>query len=120
MTIKKLNIQFEKLFESVLVDTDDAIQVFTPGTMEYNKLEQASEILSEELNIDVSIKTTYFNYGQRWQWTTLIGTDTQGKLVAGDSWQLINPNQQFELLYGNFNKAVQDIISSAVSSIIVL
>lgn len=35
------------------------------------------------------VETTYFDYGQKWTWTTIIAHNDEN----GDHWQAINPNE---------------------------
>ena len=89
---------------------DDEISTFKPGSIQYKKLEQAAKMIQDRLGIIVKVDDTWFDYGQKWMWTTLLGEDPDG-IIYGDSsaWQLIYPPQQKEIIFGDLDKAVDDI-----------
>ena len=55
----------------------DSIRTYTPDTEEYTRLTTASKVLTavSPKHITYTVEDTYFDYGQRWTWTTIIGHD---------------------------------------------
>ena len=75
-----------------------AIKVFSPDSIEYNRLAAAAAMMTAfsggGIFYDVGI--TYFDFGQDWKWTTILAQRDNG-----DSWQAINPAMQEKIIFTN-------------------
>ena len=73
----------------------NAITTFEHGTPEYTRLEKAAAILTaaSDHGTVYSVEDTYFDFGQKWMFTTLIAHRTNG-----DSYQALSPIEQEDLL----------------------
>ena len=95
----------------------DAIKIFGEQSKEWKKLQSAAMLLNAEREDDdtaaFEVRDIYFDYGQGWMWTTIV-------VNAGDEWssyQALNPKQQGEIVYGDyedFAKAVWEVAESRV------
>lgn len=58
----------------------EIIRTYTKDTEEHAKLTQAARYLTEHSpkGIRYTVDNTWFDYGQRWMWTTLIATRPDG------------------------------------------
>ena len=80
-----------------------AFQVFPPQSLEYARLCTAAAIFDELCRKNThpeythKVKTTYFNYGQGWKYTTIIRYDST-KSGGLSSYQLLNPREQEEII----------------------
>lgn len=89
----------------------DVIKIFQERDPEYARLEAAAALVRLFTGEDLRVETTWFDYGQGWQWTTLIHhkkSDTQ--------LQALYASQQAAICRGNFNtfmSAVAELIRSA-------
>lgn len=56
------------------MNTDEIIRTYAPDTDEYKRLTTAATILTavSPKGITYTVEDTYFDYGQRWMWTTII------------------------------------------------
>lgn len=99
--IKTITKELNEAVEGALNEFDnEPIQIFTPASKEYKKLQDFADDLNKELNdINVTVKTIYFDYGQGWKWTTLVASKTAVKSIT-DSVQLVSPTQQRKILWG--------------------
>lgn len=86
----------------------DTIKVYAPDSEEYVKLKIAC-IMLEHLNPDTlySVQDTYFDFGQRWMWTTIIAHKD------GMHWQCLCPRDHERILtapdiVGTVKDIVQD------------
>lgn len=55
----------------------ELIRTYSPDTDEYKRLTVAARILTDVSPkcITYTVGDTYFDYGQRWMWTTIIAND---------------------------------------------
>ena len=73
----------------------DYIKVFPLGSLERKKLETAAQMLTtfSTSSIEYGVDDVYFDYGQKWEWTTIIAYDpTQAGVLH--SWQALSPKEQ--------------------------
>ena len=91
----------------------EPINVFSKDSEEYKRLQKVCDLLNEKTNENVkfTIEETYFDYGQKWKWTTIETND----LITGTSWHTLNPRQQEEIING---KDVDNIINTILSGML--
>ena len=75
----------------------DTIKTYTPDTEEYARLTTAARVLTavSPKHITYTVEDTYFDYGQRWMWTTLIAYD---KNSSFGSYQALCPRDHEKIL----------------------
>ena len=75
--------------------TQNYIRVFSAFANERRHLEAAAELLSEKSpnKSTYYVGETWFDYGQRWAWTTILCETSKG-----NSYQAINPSEQEEII----------------------
>ena len=91
----------------------EPINIFSEDSEEYKRLQKACDLLNEKTNENAEffIKDIYFDYGQKWKWTTIITKD----LTTGTTWQTLNPRQQEEIINGkDLNNIVDNVLSSSL------
>lgn len=97
----------EKLNES----SDSTIRVFDKGSEEYNKLEDVCRRLNDESKlVRYEVEDTYFDYGQRWMWTTLIARNPTEEGSVTGAWQALNPRQQGMIFAGKEDEVIQELL----------
>lgn len=72
-------------------------KVYPTDSPEHKRLEECAKHLTEALKekgITLSVKKTWFDFGQGWAWTTLIARDGKDKY----GWQALSPAEQELLL----------------------
>ena len=85
------------------------ISEFDPDSEEYARLEHFAKMLEDESAIGVRycVKETYFDCGQGWMWTTIIGNDVRSNWGG---WQALNPREQEEVLLADSEDELNLII----------
>ena len=75
----------------------DAIMVFNKGSYAYEMLEKAAMIMtaSSKSGTVYKVEETYFDYGQKWMWTTIIAHNPNSQWGG---YQALNPRQQAEII----------------------
>ena len=91
----------------------EPISVFPAGSPEHAKLSDAARRVAEASGLDCRVEDVYYDYGQNWRCTTLIGYPSGGSPGV----QILNPKEQRDVLYGE-EDAFHDAVSSAVKSLI--
>ena len=87
---------------------NDAIKVFAKGTHEYDRLEEAAEMMSQMSpnGWHYSVQNIYFDYGQGWMWTTVV-------CDHGDGYQALTPKEQASVVYGDlFDEDMEDTLNA--------
>lgn len=76
----------------------ETIRIYTPGEPEYIQLERAAEELTRTSpnGTRFTVKDVYFDFGQRWMWTTIIATRS-----ARHHWQALCPRDYEKILYSS-------------------
>lgn len=117
LTIEDIN-NYEKLMKNenanlVEAKEKEPINVFSKDSEEYKRLQKVCDLLNEKTNENVkfTIEETYFDYDQKWKWTTIETND----LITGTSWHTLNPRQQEEIING---KDVDSIINTILSGML--
>lgn len=77
---------------------DGVIRTFEPGSYEYRRLQLAADVLSMFTGLEVRVGETYYDYGQRWKWTTLLV-----KRPGGSEVQAFSPREQEKALAGTYH-----------------
>ena len=89
------------------VNESDTIKVFNRGSDEYEKLDAAAHLISAFTGKDFYVGETYFDYGQGWKWTTILGRD----------YQLLSPRDQENIVTAKnaqeLGKAVDKVLNTA-------
>lgn len=86
----------------------DVIREYERDSIERRKLEAAAKVLNAYTDARITVKETYFDYGQDWKWTTLIA-DCGG----WSTFQLLYPKQQENLIFADpdeFYRWIQEVI----------
>lgn len=89
----------------------DVIKVFRDRDPEYARLEAAARLARIFSGEDLRVGTTWFDYGQGWQWTTILHHKRSGAQI-----QVLYPAQQAAVCRGGFDdftSAVAELIRSA-------
>lgn len=75
----------------------EIIRTYSPDSDEYKKLTTAANVLTavSPKGITYTVEDTYFDYGQRWMWTTLIAYD---KTASFGSYQALCPRDYEKIL----------------------
>lgn len=87
----------------------ETIRIYEEGTEERAKLLSACEELNKATvhGTVYTVGETWFDYGLRWQWTTILAENN------GDSWQCLSPKALEDILFSNdIKKTVQEMITS--------
>ena len=84
------------------------IDTFDKDSEEWKKLREVGIKVSENSPIKLRVENTYFDYGQKWMWTTLIAIEEKADNTS--TWQAINPSQQAAILAGYGDEVAQDLI----------
>ena len=89
-----------------------AIKTFTMDTQPYKNLELAASMLTylSPNGRTYRVEDTYFDYGQDWKWTTIIGKKGNG---VWSEYQALSPREQERLYFATtieeVTEAVDDI-----------
>lgn len=91
----------------------EPINIFSKDSEEYKRLQKVCDLLNEKTNENVEffIEDVYFDYDQKWKWTTITTKD----LITGTTWHTLNPRQQEEIING---KDVDNIINTILSGML--
>lgn len=75
----------------------ELIRTYTPDTDEYKRLTVAARVLTDVSvkGITYTVEDTYFDYGQRWMWTTIIANDPSSSF---GSYQALCPRDYERIL----------------------
>ena len=78
------------------------IAIWSKDTIEYKRLELLKSLLNviivqEKLPLFLTVENTYFDYGQDWTWTTIIGYKNGGH----DSYQLLYTSNHEKVIWGD-------------------
>ena len=75
----------------------EIIRTYSPDTPEHKALTTASAILTavSPKGITYTVEDTYFDYGQRWMWTTIIANDPSSTF---GSYQALCPRDYEKIL----------------------
>lgn len=87
----------------------DTIRTYAPDSEAVLKLKLACyELMNRnEHGTKFSVQDTYFDFGQRWMWTTIIA-----KRKNGDTWQILSPRQHEDILNSDdISQTVDDIMN---------
>ena len=100
------------------IENERYIAVYPVGTPKRTRLETAAELLNRtfpELG-EFYVAQTYFDYGQRWMWTTILCRITDKKSYSyGESVQYLYPVDQHALLYCEpSEKALKEVVTKIV------
>lgn len=79
-----------------------SLRIFEKGTKEYERLEAASKMVNAFTEINTKVETIYFDFGQDWKFTTVVG-----------NYQILTPAIQEMVVSGNlkqFQEAVKEVI----------
>ena len=85
------------------------IAVFARDSEERRRLDVVSQILNLFSGLETSVQETYFDYGQGWKWTTVVGRrkdddrDAPFQVLDSARQKLVLPGSMAEL-----NSVVQD------------
>ena len=73
----------------------EIIRTYSPDTDEYARLETASKVLTavSPKHITYTVEDTYFDYGQGWEWTTIIAHRPDG-----EEYQVLYPRDYEKIL----------------------
>lgn len=93
--------------------TMEPIRVFAENSKEYARLKDAANRIKESSGLDTKVETVYYDYGQRWKWTTVIGYPDED----GNGVQILSPKKQRDILYGTEDD-FHDVVAEAVGCII--
>lgn len=85
----------------------NTVKMFAHGTEERNNLEKAAEILTaqNEYGRKYYVGETYFDFGQRWMWTTI--------MYENEDWgsvQALCPRDQELIVNGNIEDGVKNTL----------
>ncbi len=89
----------------------DTLRVYEPGSDEHKRLEAAAKLVEAFTGIPTNIETTYFDYGSRWQYTSLNAACSS----MSAKYQAADPKQYEALVQGTFEeytRALEEIIRS--------
>lgn len=87
------------------------ISLFTPGSRERRRLEVVAEMLSTFSGLETRVEDTYFDRGQDWKWTTVVGRRRDED--DGLEFQVLHAGQQERVLTGSMadlHAVVQDLV----------
>ena len=75
----------------------EIIRTYTPDTDEFARLTTAARVLTavSPKHITYTVEDTYFDYGQRWMWTTIIAHDNTSSF---GSYQALCPRDYEKIL----------------------
>lgn len=75
----------------------EMIRTYSPDTDEYKRLTVAARVLTDVSvkGITYTVEDTYFDYGQRWMWTTIIANDPSASF---GSYQALCPRDYERIL----------------------
>lgn len=75
----------------------EMIRTYSPDTDEYKRLTVAARVLTDVSvkGIVYTVEDTYFDYGQRWMWTTIIANDPSSSF---GSYQALCPRDYERIL----------------------
>lgn len=81
------------------------IRTFKEGSYEYEQLRIAAEMMTEQSprGFRYYVADTYFDYGQDWMWTTILGISNSNLVTT---FQALNPRQQEEIILTNDTRKV--------------
>lgn len=91
----------------------EPINVFSKDSEEYKRLQKACDLLNEKTNENVEffIEDVYFDYDQKWKWTTITTKD----LITGTTWHTLNPAEQKNIINGkDLNNIVDNVLSGSL------
>ena len=88
----------------------NTIKIYNPGTPEHDRLTKAAEIMTARSprGYKYRVGVTYFDYGQGWEWTTIL-CDAAGDNLGG--YQALNPREHEEILTGDIEAAVASVFA---------
>ena len=88
------------------------ISVFQPDSTERRRLDVVSRLLNLFSGLETEVGDTYFDFGQDWRWTTVLGREKDSPDDA-PKFQVLSPAQQNTILNGSLadlHSAVQDLM----------
>lgn len=95
-----------------LKEGSEYIREYKPGSKEYQALQDVCDKLNA-MNLDgkFEVINTYFDFGQRWKWTTIGCTYKDG------SYQALSPRQHEAIIINNNVDAIIDEIAEALNNL---
>lgn len=99
---------------------NDYLSIFSHDSLEYLRLEQLAELLTEKcavIGITYAVQDCYFDIGQNWRHTTIIATNEHA--ASNDilrSWQALTPDQQRRVIY---NDSINDVANEIFTATII-
>lgn len=79
----------------------ETIRIFSHGEKEFRNLEYVARIMTmrSENGVTYEVGDTYFDFGQGWEWTTIIAYRNEY-----NHWQCLSPAEQGKIVSANFDE----------------